>query len=55
MKYFVDSIEVSLEKLERIRKEECAINSTYSESLQRTDIDLEKSIVHFNFTFTLEV
>ena len=51
MKYFVDSIEVSLE---RIRKEECARNSTYSEVLQLTSIDLEKSIMHFNFTFTLE-
>ena len=54
MKYFVDSIKVSLEELERIRKEECTRNSTYSEALQRTSIDLEKSIIHFNFTFTLE-
>ena len=54
MKYFVDSIEVSLEELERIRKEECARKDTYSEALKFTNIDLEKSIVHFNFTFTLK-
>ena len=51
MKY---SIEVSLEELEKIRKEECARNSTSSEVLQLTNIDLEKNIVHFNFTFILE-
>ena len=54
MKYFVDSIQVSLEELERIRKEECARKDTYSEVLRLTSIDLEKNIMHFNFTFTLE-
>lgn len=54
MKYFVDSVEVSLEELERIRKEECLRKDTYSEVLQLTNIDLENSIMHFNFTFTLK-
>ena len=54
MRYFVDSIEVSFEELERIRKEECIRKDTYSEVLQLTSIDLENSIMHFNFTFTFK-
>ena len=49
MKYFVDGIEVSLEELERIRKEECARNLTYLEELQLTKIDLDKEEMHFKF------
>ena len=51
MRYFVDNIEVSFEELERIRKEECVREDTYSEVLQLTSIDLEESIMYFNFTF----
>ena len=49
MKYFVDSIEVSLEELERIRKEECTRNLTYLEELQLTKVDLDKEEMHFTF------
>lgn len=49
MKYFIDSIEVSLEELERIRKEECLNKPTYSESLKLFKIDFDKEEMHFTF------
>ena len=51
MKYFVDSVEVSLEELDRIRKEECIRNLTYLEELQLSKVDLDKEEMHFKFCY----
>ena len=49
MKYFIDSIEVPLEELERIRKEECVRKDTYSEELKLIKIDLDKHEMYLTF------
>lgn len=51
MRYFIDNVEVSLEELERVRKEECTRNLTYLEELQLIRVDLGKGEMHFKFCY----
>ena len=47
MKYFIDSIEVSLAKLNRFNNEELKQEDGYSELLELDYIDEEKQEIHF--------